>query len=75
MFSIVLRTQSNSSNPFIDQSRVLSSAQVPFLVDPTRKRVVIDTATAAFEPRKQACPRVSGNLKLDGPASILLDHH
>ncbi|MBB3773803.1 hypothetical protein FHS55_004448 [Angulomicrobium tetraedrale] len=52
MRSVFLGTQSNRRNPFIDQSRVLSSAEVPFVVDPARERVVVDTATTTFEPRE-----------------------
>lgn len=33
MRSVFLGVQANRRNPFIDQSRVLSSAEVPFVVD------------------------------------------
>mgnify|MGYP007061213626 CR=1 FL=1 len=54
MCSVFFGTQSNRRDPFIDQSRVLSSAEVPFVVDPARERVVVNTATTTFEPREQA---------------------
>lgn len=75
MCSVFLGTQPDCRNLFIDQSRVLSSVKVPFVVDPARERLIIDTATAAFKPRKQACPRICGDLELDGPTSLLLDNH
>jgi hypothetical protein len=48
---------------------------VSFVVDPARERVVIDIATAAFEPREQTCSRICGDLELDRPTILPLDHH
>ena len=67
MCSLFLGTQANRRNPFIDQSRVLSGTKVPSTVNSARERVVVDTATMAFEPREQTCPCVCGDLELDGP--------
>lgn len=75
MCSVFLGKQPNRCDPFIHQSRVLSGAEVTSAVNSAWEGVVVDTATTAFEPREQTCPRVCGDLELDGPTSLLLDHH
>ena len=73
--SVLLGTQPNRRNPFIDQSRVLSSAEMPLAVNSARERIVLDTAAAALQPREQTCPSVCGDLELHRPAGLLLDQH
>ena len=75
MCPVFLRAQSNRRNPFIDQSRALSGAEVTAAVNSAWEGVVVDTATTSFEPREQTCPRACGDLELDRPTGLLLDHH
>ena len=43
------------------------------MVDPARKRIVLDRSSTSFKPGQQAGSHVAGNLKLDRPSRLLLD--
>jgi hypothetical protein len=43
------------------------------VINPAREGVVLDRATASFEPGEKAGSHVAGNLKLDRPSRLLLN--
>jgi hypothetical protein len=52
--AVFLWTQTDRRHPFIDQACLLPRAHVLRLIDPARKRVVLDRAASSFEPCQQA---------------------
>ncbi len=54
MGAIFLRCQTDGSDPFVNQPRILTRAQVAISVDAARKREVIDRAASSLKPGKQA---------------------
>jgi hypothetical protein len=85
MRAIILPPQPNRSDPLIDQSGVLPSAEMIGVADSTRKGIVIDRSSPSLKPGKQTCPdwrptggsghsvrqAAEGNLVLEA-ASLLL---
>lgn len=43
------------------------------MIDPARKCIVVDRASASFEPRQKAGSHIVGDLELDGPTGLLLN--
>jgi hypothetical protein len=75
MRAVILPTQPDSSDPLINQSGVLPSAEMIVVVDSTGKGIVIDCTSPPLKPAKQACSDLGRNLELYGTSSFLLDDH
>ncbi len=75
MRPVVLPTQPNSSDPLIDQSGVLPSAEMICVVSSTGKGIVIDCSSSSLKPCKQISSDLGRNLELHGASSLLLDDH
>lgn len=75
MRPVVLPTQPNSSDPLIDQSGVLPSAEMICVVYSTGKGIVIDCSSSSLKPCKQISSDLGRNLELHGASSLLLDDH
>jgi hypothetical protein len=52
--AIFLRCQTNGPDPLVDETRVLTRAQVTVWMDPARKREVIDRAASSPKLGQQA---------------------
>jgi hypothetical protein len=75
MRAVILPTQPNRSNPLIDQSGVLPSAEMIGVVYSTGKGIVIDCSSPSLKPSKQTSPDLGRNLELHRASSLLLDDH
>lgn len=73
MGTVIFPAQSDPSHPLINKSRILPSADMLRMIDPAREDEVINLAASAFEPRKNAAAGGFKELKLNGPAGLLLD--
>jgi hypothetical protein len=69
MRPVVLPAQSNSSDPLIDQSGVLPSAEMICVVYSTGKGIVIDRSSPSLKPGKQTSSDLGRNLELHGAQS------
>lgn len=75
MRAVFLGTQTDRSDPFIDQTGILPRTDVGRMVNSAREGIIVDASASPFQPSKQARPRVSHQLKLNRPARLLLHHH
>jgi hypothetical protein len=75
MGTIFLQCQTNGGDPLVEQPCILTRAQVAISIDAARKREVIDGAASSPKPGQKASSCVRGDLKLNGSARLLLDHH
>jgi hypothetical protein len=75
MSAIFLACKTNGGHPLVDQSCVLPCAEVVVAMDAARECKIIDATTSTFEPSEQAGPSIGGDLKLNWPSRLLLDHH
>ncbi|BAE52453.1 hypothetical protein amb3649 [Paramagnetospirillum magneticum AMB-1] len=73
MRSVVLRTQTDPSNPFIDETRILTSADVLGMIDPAGKHEIVKRASSTIEPGKNAVASGFKELELNRPAGFLLN--
>ena len=61
-------------HPFIDKLGILTCADMPIVIDPARKDIVVHRATSAFQPRQQAGPSAGKQFELNRPTDFQLNH-
>jgi len=73
MRSIFGFTQSNGSDPLINEPSILASAHVMAVIDPAWEHEVGMIASSSLKPRGQRGPNVGGNFELNWPIGLLLN--
>ena len=73
MGAVILRPQANPSCPLIDEASILPGADMLSMVNPAREDEVVESASAAFEPGKDAPAGGFEELELNRPTGLLLD--
>ena len=71
--SVVLLPKPDTADPFFDQPRVLSSAEMVEGITASRDGLVFNLAATTFQPCEQACTGGFEQLELHRPFSLLLD--
>jgi hypothetical protein len=71
--AIILPKQSYPRYPFINQSRVLSGANVIGMIDSARKYEIVLRSSTALEPSQNTGAGGFKEVELDRPPSFLLD--
>ena len=71
--AILLRTEADRADPFVNQTRVLPCAHVACVINPARECIILDRASAPFERGQKAGSHIAGDLELDGTTGLLLD--
>ncbi len=66
--------QTDPCYPFIDKAGILTCADMPIVIDPARKDIIVHCAAPALEPRQQAGPSVGKQFELNRPTCFLLHH-
>jgi hypothetical protein len=64
----------DACHPFIDKPGVLASADMPIMINPAGKDIVVHCAAPPFKPRQQAGPSVWKQFELNRPTCFLLHH-
>jgi hypothetical protein len=72
MSSILLTEQTDATDPFIHQSRVLPGAEVISAIYAAREHIISQRSAPPFQPGKQASSCIRQQLELDRPISLLL---
>ena len=72
MCAILLRSQPNRRDPFINESGVLSRAKMPRVINSAWKDEVLDVTSSELQPGEQTGARVFRNLKLYRPTGLAL---
>ena len=72
MCAILALHQADSRYPFIDQSSILSGAEMSVMINPAWKNVVVHRATPPVKPGQQAGPSVWKQFELNWPTCFLL---
>jgi hypothetical protein len=50
MSAVVLPAQSYPSDPFVDEPRILSRADMIGMINPAREDIVVESASSTFQP-------------------------
>ena len=74
MGSIFASYQTDPNHPLIDKPSILAGADVPIVIDPARKDVIVHSATPTLKPCQQASPGIRQQLKLNRTACLLLHY-
>jgi hypothetical protein len=72
--AILALHQTDAGHPFIDKPCILAGAEMPIMINPTGKDMVVHCATPPFKPRQQARPSVWEQFELNWPTGFLLHH-
>jgi hypothetical protein len=73
MRPVILRPQSNSGHPLINEPGILPGADMVGVVDPARKGELVNCSVSAFELGENAAAGGFEEFKLNGPSGLLLD--
>ena len=73
MRPVVLRPQSDSGHPLVNEPSVLPSADMVGVIDPAWKSELVNRSASAFEPGQNAAAGGFEELKLNRPTCLLLD--
>lgn len=74
MGAIFASYQTDPSHRLIDKPSILAGADVPIVIDPARRGVVVRSATPTLKPCQQATPSIRQQLKLNRTACLLLHY-
>ena len=72
--AILASHQADAGHPFIDKPCILAGAEMPIMINPAGKDIVVHCAAAPFKPRQQAGSSVGKQLELHRPTGFLLHH-
>jgi hypothetical protein len=72
---VILPTQANASDPLVDKTSVLPSADMGSVVGSAREGKVFERATPALKPSKDARAGRFQQFELNGSASLSLDNN
>src|SRR4249920_1594898 len=73
MRPVVLRPQSDSGHPLLNEPSILPGADLISVIDPARKSELVNRSPSAFEPGQNAAAGGFEELKLNRPTCLLLD--
>jgi hypothetical protein len=74
MRPVVLLAQLNPDYPLVEETSILTGADVIGVFNPTRKEEVVERGSSAFEPSEDAAAGGLRELELNGPACLLLNN-
>jgi len=66
--------ETDTCYPFIDKPRVLAGAEMPIMINPAGKDIIVHRTAAPIQPSQQARPSVRQQFELNGPSRLLLHH-
>ncbi len=66
--------QTHPCHPLIDKVGILTGAEVPAVIDATRKDIIVHRAAPPFKPRQEAGPGVLKQFELNRPTRFLLHY-
>ena len=72
MCPVLLPAKSDGRDPVINQSSILSCAQVAVAVYPAREGIIINSAASTLEPRPEAGSYTTRQFELNRPVRLLL---
>jgi hypothetical protein len=75
MCPVVLLAQPNSGDPLVNETSILTGADVIAMIDPARKDEVVERASSAFEPSENAAAGRFQEFELNGPTGLLLNNN
>ena len=74
MRAVLASHQANPGHTFIDKSSILAGAEMPIMINPARKHIVIDRTASPIEPSEKAGPNIWKQFELNRPTGFLLHH-
>jgi hypothetical protein len=72
--SVFPLVEADDRDPFVNQARVLSRAEMTEMVDPAGESEIKDRSAATSKPRFKALSSLGHDFELHRPAGLLLDH-
>src|SRR5271154_5974785 len=72
--AVILASQPDANDPLINQSSILTCAQMLGMISWAREHIVVGGAPASLKPSQKARARCFEQLDLNGPTRLSLHH-
>ena len=75
MRAILASYETDTCYPLVDKPRVLAGAEMPIMINPAGKDIIVHSSAAPIQPSEQTCPSIRQEFDLNGPPRFLLHHN